>query len=134
MRPRSQPSQLRPTKRRTAAIAASSRARYPVALRIRAINRPAPRSMHKSRSPARPSPRCVADRCRADYVRLGAADRVSEGRLEKAVFSMVDSAQHVVVGGHTADATIVGKHPRLWLDQLRGEDAVDGPEQCVAAH
>jgi hypothetical protein len=52
---------------------------------------------------------------------------------EQAVLSAVESAQHVVVDGHT-DATIVGKHPRLWLDQLRGEDAVNGAEQCVAAH
>jgi hypothetical protein len=40
--------------------------------------------------------------------------------LEQAVLSSVESAQHVVVDGHTTDATIVGKHTRLWLDQLRG--------------
>jgi hypothetical protein len=70
----------------------------------------------------------------SNHVRLGATERVTEGRLEQPVLSAVKSAQHVVVDGHTADATIVGKHPCLWLDQLRGEDAVDRPEQCVAAH
>jgi len=59
---------------------------------------------------------------------------LAKNGLEQAVLSAVESAQHVVVDGHTTDATIVGKHPRLWLDQLRGEDAVDGAEQCVAAH
>jgi hypothetical protein len=46
----------------------------------------------------------------------------------------IESAQHVVVDRDAADAAIAGKHSCVRLDQLRSEDAMYGPEQCVAAH
>src|ERR1700712_886751 len=56
------------------------------------------------------------------------------GGLEEAVSAVVEAAHRVVVEEQAADAAILGKSARLWLDFLRGEHALHGLQQRIAVH
>jgi hypothetical protein len=52
--------------------------------------------------------------------------------LEQGQLVALDPAELVVVDDHAPDATVLGEHPRLRLDLLRGEDARDRCQQGVS--